>query len=358
MNVYLSKKIRILSFIAILLVFLQHSLNFTGYIDPNSTFSGRGNFNSIIQYIVGYGIGRPAVALFFLLSGYLFFRNFTFAKTFEKYGSRIRTLFVPYIFWNALALFFIIGIQIIPPVRYQLASLYTGFLPGRQVHEYVQIIVSHGVAFQLWFLYDLMLYTLFAPVIYVSVRYLSFYLLIPLIIVWLLRIPVPSYLGFLERGGLFYLIGAYIALHPVTLPNISSKRISVFVGSLWILFLIIKTYLVFIPGLSNTYVPFIDNIAIVFGLLTIWFGYDRISENRLMLQIESVSIFTFFIYAAHEPLLELLKYAGITILGNNTVSLLVIYFAVPVCVFLVTIYIAKFMKRYMHMFYSILSGGR
>ena len=358
MTEYLSNKIRTISFFAILLVYLQHSINFTGYIDPGSLFIGQGNFNSIIQYIVGYGFARPAVAVFFLLSGFLFFRNFVLAKTFEKYRSRFRSLFIPYILWNTIALLFIIGLQLIPAIQTNIASFYTGYLPGRTLQEYVQIVINHGVAFQLWFLYDLMLYALFAPVIYLAVRYLSLFLIIPLCFVWLFRVPLPPLFSFLDRGGLFYLIGAYLAMHPISVSAVASKKAFSLVGFFWGTVLIIKTCIAFIPGSYTAYLPMIDNLAIVLGLLTIWFSYDTFANSRLIFWLGGQAMFTFFIYAAHEPLLEVMKYAGVTIMGNSNASLLVFYFIVPIVTYVFCVGVAKLGKKYTAVLYAILTGGR
>jgi surface polysaccharide O-acyltransferase-like enzyme len=358
MTEYLSNKIRTISFFAILLVYLQHSINFTGYINPGSLFIGKGNFNSIIQYVVGYGFARPAVAVFFLLSGFLFFRNFVLAKTFEKYKSRFRSLFIPYILWNTVALLFIIGLQLIPTIQTNIASFYTGYLSGRSLQEYVQIVTNHGVAFQLWFLYDLMLYALFAPVIYLAVRYLSIFLIIPLCFLWLFRIPLPPFFSFLDRGGLFYLIGAYLAMHPISVSAVASKKMFSFAGCVWLILLVIKTLISFTTNGFTSYLPTIDNMAIVLGLFTIWFAYDAVANTRIIFWLGSQAVFTFFIYAAHEPLLEVMKYAGVTITGNSNTSLLVFYFAVPVVTYLFCVCVAKLGKKYTPFLYAILTGGR
>lgn len=358
MTEYLSQKIRTISFIAILLVFLQHSINFVGYIDPSAVFFWQGNVNTVTQYVVGYGFARPAVALFFLLSGYLFFRNFVLAKTVEKYRSRYRTLLIPYILWNTLALLFIIGLQLIPAIQTTIASFYTGYLPGRTIQQYIQIIINHGVSFQLWFLYDLILYALAAPIIYLAIRYLSVLLLLPLCFIWIFRIPIPSYLAFLDRGGLFYLIGAYIAMRPIAISGTTSKKLFISTGLLWMISLAAKTYITFIPGGFVTYLPIIDNAAIIFGLCAIWFGYDAYANLRVMSWLSGQALFTFFIYAAHEPLLELLKYVGISIMGRNEMSLLVSYFGVPIATYLLCVVGAKALKRYASSIYNVLTGGR
>ena len=60
-----------------------------------------------ILYFIQEAICRSAVPVFFIISGYLFFQNITEFKK-EAYSSkvksRIRTLFIPYLLWNLIAL--------------------------------------------------------------------------------------------------------------------------------------------------------------------------------------------------------------------------------------------------------------
>ena len=64
MNVYLSQKLRIISFISIILVVLIHS-----------QFLAKETFilNRAFQFFFSYGITTVAVPFFFFISGYLFF---------------------------------------------------------------------------------------------------------------------------------------------------------------------------------------------------------------------------------------------------------------------------------------------
>ena len=355
MTDYLSRKIKIVSFFAILCVVFQHAINFTGYIDPSSTYIGQMQANTIFQYVFGYGFARPAVALFFLLSGFLFFRNYSLGKTLTKFGSRFRTLFIPYILWNAIGILVVLLAQSVG----EFSSLYTGVLSGKSLMEYIQIIINHGVSFQLWFLWDLMLYTLLAPLFYIVLRYSNILFLIPLYILWILQVPLPPVFAFAYRGGLFYLLGAYIAMYGVYIPKEKVKPIARLSFIFWITMLVIKTSIAFgmIPSewmkLSQ-----IDNMAIVMGIATIWFGYDKIASSKIVNVLLAATPFTFFLYASHEPFLEIVKQAGVRITGRSDASLLLLYGASIVLVSFVTMGCGMLVKRFVPKFYSLLTGGR
>lgn len=68
MNQYLSDKIKILSFYAIILVLYIHS-NFHNY--PHEILGME--MNHILQNTISVIIGQCAVPLFYMISGYLFF---------------------------------------------------------------------------------------------------------------------------------------------------------------------------------------------------------------------------------------------------------------------------------------------
>ena len=62
---------------------------------------------SNVLYFFQEAICRSAVPVFFIISGYLFFQNITeFKKDIysSKVKSRIRTLLIPYLLWNLIAL--------------------------------------------------------------------------------------------------------------------------------------------------------------------------------------------------------------------------------------------------------------
>jgi len=355
MTDYLSRKIKIVSFISILCVVFQHAINFTGYIDPSSTYAGQINFNTVLQYIFGYGFARGAVAIFFILSGYLFFRNYILGKTVDKYTSRFRSLFIPYVLWGALSILFVMLLQ----STGAFSSLYTGVLSGKPFMEYLKIIANHGVAFQLWFLWDLMLYTLLAPLFYVVLKYTSVFLLIPLYILWMLQVPLPPVFAFVYRGGLFYLLGAYIAMYGVYIPKEKVKPIALISIIFWMVMLTIKTGIAFGIILSP-YLKLsqIDNMAIIMGISTLWFGYDKIASSKLMDLFLLATPFTFFLYASHEPLLEIVKQFGVTVTGRSDVSLLLLYGGSIILVLFLTIGCGILLKKLTPKLYSLLTGGR
>lgn len=105
MNTYLSEKLKVISFIAMILVVLLHSYNLIVRLKTGTVVLDRG-YNFFIQEFISQGITRIAVPLFFAISGYLFFLNLsgTWSEFKEKYRKRIKTLLLPYLFWSLWSL--------------------------------------------------------------------------------------------------------------------------------------------------------------------------------------------------------------------------------------------------------------
>lgn len=96
---FISEKIKVLSLVAIILVLYIHS----GFHDYPHEILGM-EFNHVLQDVISGKLGRCAVPLFFMISGFLFFRNVeTITDILIKMRKRTGTLLVPYII---AALFF------------------------------------------------------------------------------------------------------------------------------------------------------------------------------------------------------------------------------------------------------------
>ena len=87
-----SNKITFLQFALSILIVYQHtSWRYNGSLLALSQIHG------FLFYLT-----QTAVPLFFMISGYLFYRTFKIEKAVDKLKSRIKTLVVPYLIWNVI----------------------------------------------------------------------------------------------------------------------------------------------------------------------------------------------------------------------------------------------------------------
>ena len=128
--------------------------------------------------------------LFFLMSGYLFFATFHWSeRTYMRkvMGRRLRSLLIPFLFWNILVLAFMAIVQAIPSIQ----PYFTG--TGKKIYEFGAYdylsalfgLQGYPIAYHFWFIRDLMLLVLLAPVIAVIVRF----------------VPIPFFLGGVSSAG-------------------------------------------------------------------------------------------------------------------------------------------------------------
>ena len=119
-----------------------------------------------IENFVSVGLGQIAVPGFFLLSSYLFFRNFSWDKLLRKWKSRVFSVLIPYVVWN---LIYYLG--------YMAASRFLAIrsVVGRDiipfsVQEIWRAVSQYAYAPIFWYLYQLIFLIIVSPMIYALVK--------------------------------------------------------------------------------------------------------------------------------------------------------------------------------------------
>ncbi|MBC7957620.1 MAG: acyltransferase [Cytophagales bacterium] len=174
---------------------------------------------AVLQYIVNLvanGLGGIRVPVFFLIAGYVFFRNRKpgvgwFAA---KIGSRARSVLLPLILWSLLWL-------VIVAIAQEL-SYTAGFFSGKSmwsmpVSDYSLGRVVWAVfgtnselfLYHLWFLRDLFVLVLLSPLIHQLIRISRGWVSLALLLLWLLDVDN----GLVSKDALFFfIIGCHLAI--------------------------------------------------------------------------------------------------------------------------------------------------
>lgn len=234
---------------------------------------------------------RVAVPLFFILSGALFYRNYTPGSYGQKLKSRVRTLLIPYFCWNILMMLFLAAATI----------LFSRFFIGRHPFDFSLRGILEGLFHwrynsPFWFIFALMVFAVCAPVIYPILRN-RYTGLAAVAILWLLSefelgLPEPM---FHDRTCIvYYLIGGLLGIHGwdrFRAPSKSSLRLPAAVCLLlcWAFFFGI-CYDLYQPG---------PGIILGFRLLNafaLWICADTVCEHvRARVFMEH----SFWVYAMH-----------------------------------------------------------
>lgn len=177
MTQYLSDKLRVLSLVSILFVLYIHS-------DFNSNEIEGMVWNYRCQEFISGMLGRCAVPLFYVISGYLFFLKVPdgMKSIYAKIQKRIRTLLIPYI----VGCLFCVGLGVVIAIMPGISKYVNGSVMPLFDKPIQQIICSifydqgnrMPYAFQLWFLRDLILIVATSPIWYLLLKHLRWILVV------------------------------------------------------------------------------------------------------------------------------------------------------------------------------------
>ena len=221
-----SRTITALRFPCAIAVVLIHVFNFAPDVRPSSLFA-------VIEVALSHGLCRIAVPVFFFISGYLFFsrlKDWDWSFYFGKLRKRGKTLLVPYLLWVSLAILWLVAYHRL-----------THLVPGEGAVSLGQYLSDNGWGlmywncarhfqffsttnilgwempstfpynYPLWFIRDLIVLCVFAPVIHFAVRKTKGWILAVLYPLYLMNIWIPLD-GFSPEGWFFFSLGAFLRL--------------------------------------------------------------------------------------------------------------------------------------------------
>ena len=118
------------------------------------------------QTLISTGIGQIAVPGFFMLSSYLFFRNFAWGQLVQKWKRRFFSVAVPYAAWNLLYYFGYVIATRIPMVRSVVGKEPIPF----NIEEMIRAVLHYAYAPIFWYLFQLIFLIGLSPIIYIAVK--------------------------------------------------------------------------------------------------------------------------------------------------------------------------------------------
>ena len=303
-----------------------------------------------ILYFIQEAICRSAVPVFFIISGYLFFQNITEFKK-EAYSSkvksRIRTLFIPYLLWNLIALtenlikHLPVLSSVFPNIHKQIIDI--NFFIGA---FWVMPNGSCPILYPFWYIRDLMVLIIISPLIYYMAKKLRVFCPILLLVGMICGIKLLPGLSLMSM--FFFSVGSYWALYRKDCsPN---------------LFLVGTCLICWIPiALTDTItrIPYIHTISVVCGAGAICCLGVIAKEYFCSKPIEVLQKSIFFVYAIHALLLGYIsKIIFLALPSNNEWICLTLHFVVFVLTMLTSILSYYIMKMYFPKVCGLLTGGR
>ena len=198
------KRIQLISFILAVFIIIRHN---------SSVYNYNSSLCLTLYDCLKYSITEVAVPLFFLISGFNFFNNFSISDQKRKFTNRIKSLLVPYLVWNSIYCIFCTIIS---------NDFFSRFFIGRERFEVTPWNIIWGILFhnncnsQFWFIFELMVCVLLNPLIYYVIRKKSlgvFFLLALYVSIMFFGLKLPEYFFYRTDSFLYYYFGAFLGLH-------------------------------------------------------------------------------------------------------------------------------------------------
>lgn len=320
-------RLDVLRFPLIVLIVYLHACGVTANFADGARALADARIVANVQLVTA-AIARIAVPLFFLMSGLLFFRGtrFSLAVYRARLRSRGRSLLIPFLFWN-LALAALVAIAQTTPALapfFNSQNLAVRDMSPFQLLDAVLGITRYPIAYQFWFIRDLMLLALASPLIWLAARYLARPVLIVLLWAWLVNVwPVTMPAG---EPTLFFFIGAMVAIRNGSLFAVD--RISWWIAPLFVLALG-GYYLEHDTGAMD----YLLRLAIALGVvLALKASRWMAASDRWRGPLTWLGNTSFFIFAVHEPLVTLGKKLAFRFLPLTAGTILTTYALLPLLV--------------------------
>jgi peptidoglycan/LPS O-acetylase OafA/YrhL len=387
MDARLSNKIRIVSFLLMVLVAYIHGYN------ENLRFADKGlalpaAWLSFTERFISDGVCRIAVPLFFAISGFLACESLGKKFSFQGYGlllrKRISSLLIPYLLVSAAGIGLVVLLQLFPFSR----PFFNNYsLAGSSLKQWLNVLFLSPVAFPLWFIRFLMNYFLIFPLLYLGIRYFREAFVLLLLLMWaytplyqkigLLKISF-SLLTFLfcflsgtdptpylsahknELEGLFFFaLGMYASLHQLPLVGVWSRKWLMAAFLAWIAWIAYRTAISLdIPARHNEVHYHLIGFTLA-GTLLLWYFYDLFAEKLMSVSwLQRNAGFAIGVFLFHEPLLTIIKKGMIRILGYGDFTLLLSFLLAPPAAFLLSLWFSKWLSGRVPALYDLFTGSR
>lgn len=352
MTQYLSDKLRVLSLISIIFVLYIHSGFHADEIEGMVV-------NDRVQEFVSGMMGRCAVPLFYVISGYLFFLKVPegMKSIYGKMRKRVGTLVVPYIIGCLFFVGFGVLMAVLPGVsKYMNSSLMPLFFkPIGEILRSIFYDAGNGTpcAFQLWFLRDLILIVATSPLWYLCLKHLKWGFVAVVFVLTYFDVPHVPFLSLF-----WFVLGGQLTKVKIEMGGVNGV---INIGLLALcLFLVLSIVELFFPEMidwKSLRIP-----IILIGIVGAWGLYDAVvGKNFSLLQhqwLTTACQFTFFIYIFHEPTLNIVRKLIVVVLGKNEFGYMASYLISPWIFTVCAVFAGLLFRKYLPRVYDVCTGGR
>ena len=354
--------------LCVLIVFIHSSCLFMHVPgNPELQMVFGANWSSFIQLFIGEGICRIAVPLFMVISGYLFY--LTFDGSLKSYGNKLKrrvfSLVIPYLFWSTLTFIVFFCAQ-----RFLGLGDFFVTRNGTEINLWYLFdnIVLNSYDSPLWFCRYLIVLALLSIIFYWPLKKCPVVVFIVLLFLWIFdgKLFVFSLPNLRYDSIFFYFFGALIALHKNFFSRLQSfvnKPVIITIISIFIIGLIIRTYYFcfqdssyLLDGNPNIMLDTTSKVLIPLGIISFWYSYDLIFKKQTY--VWKLSTYSFLVYAAHHPLVSIIKKLTFRFIEYNYINSVLVYFISACITIAVIILFGKIIHRFVPHLWRVATGNR
>ena len=309
-----------------------------------------------IETFWSIGIGQIAVPGFFLLSSYLLFRNFEFSKLAGKWRSRFFSIVVPYVIWNFLYYWGYVVATRLPMVEKVVGKEPIPF----NIEEIFRAIFQYSYAPIFWYLFQLIILLMLAPLIYVLVKNWLVGLVYLIVILALIYVRFDT--GRPNMDALFYFsFAAYGAVQWREWLEQKGTGDRVFAGIVLLIPAVYSYGMMKIPG-ANVLWTICYRLLVPVSLWLMTSSVELPETKPWMRQ-------SLFLYAIHYIIVRFINKGSAMLLLKGIAEDVIpenwmagaatgIYFAIPLLVIVISYPVALVLSKRLPMVWRVLSGGR
>lgn len=330
------------------------------------------DYYNLFRVSISKVLTHVCVPIFYFISGYLFFKgleSWDYGRYKEKIKRRVKTLLIPFLIWNTICI--LLSLQ--SYFRHYGIDGVLGFLRDNNFwHLYWDsyqwnldrtnwlgggIPASSPYLIPLWFLRDLMIVVICAPMLYYVFKTIRIWGVALFLLSYISGVFIPIS-GFSAMAFLFFGLGAYMKMNNINPLDFTHRwRYPSFAIALitWVACTILNGHE---TKLGNLIYP----IYVIFGVITlINVAIYLVRINKLQVMSSSLlSCGSFFIYLSHTILiLPTCKNVSSVLFGTTTVLQMTLsYIAAPVMAVLICIILYYFLRRFTPSICGLLTGER
>jgi fucose 4-O-acetylase-like acetyltransferase len=332
-------------------VFIHNNPTEVNFAGGTETYTIPEYVNAIRELISNI-IARIAVPLFFLISGYLLYlKEEKFITVLKK---KSKTILLPYVLWNILAILFFSIAQNLSFTKPYFATIiirnftamdYLGVFTGK-----TGIFAAKGMplVYQFWFLRDLFILNLAFIGIKKIVDKIPFGTICLLFVLWVSNINI--YLVSAE-ALLFFTLGYYIVKYSLDYKKFDQIKVYDIIG-VYIITIILELFF-------NENILFIHKINIIIGsILFIKLTKNFVNNEAIFNKLLWLEKYSFFVYAVHGIALAGMQKLSVKIIPMHGGWLLLQYFGVNIIGIIIFVIIGIIVRKSFPKLYAILTGGR